>query len=170
MPVPRACPDCGTPVARAGVRCKPCGKARKRQTMNAWLERHRPLPQPIPQPDPSLPPIGAMEPVDDGARVRCHVCGRAYVSLVVHISRKHGLDTTRYRERYGLNRSQPLVAPTLSARYSAAFIAADTGTIGRLNLLPVTSGTKGVPFSPQASIQASRGHRGSLEEKTAGEP
>jgi hypothetical protein len=111
------------------------------------------------QPDPSLPLLGATEPVADGARVRRHARGGASVGLVPHIARKHGLDADRYRERYGLNRTQPLIAPALSAKLSAAFKAAGIGEVGRLNLRPDTSGTKGVPFSLQASIRASSGHR-----------
>jgi hypothetical protein len=142
VPAPRSCPDGGAAVPRAGARCPPRGQARKRQT------------------------LGATEPVADGARARRHARGGASVGLVPHIARKHGLDADRSRARSGPNRTQPLIAPAPSARLSAAFKAASTGEVGRRNLRPDTTGTKGVPFSRQASIRTSHGHRRPPGDKT----
>src|SRR5438093_12554458 len=57
--------------------------------------------------------------VDLDGRLRCHVCGRWFVNLAQHDRLAHGYWADDYREAFGLNRTTPLVGPTLSARHAA---------------------------------------------------
>jgi hypothetical protein len=50
-------------------------------------------------------PIG--EVIVDGPRVTCHLCGRALRSVAAHLA-SHGWTTEKYREAFGLERTQPL--------------------------------------------------------------
>ncbi len=52
-------------------------------------------------------PVG--EIVSDGGRVTCHLCGRAFRSVAVHLA-SQGWTKERYCETFGLERSQPLEA------------------------------------------------------------
>lgn len=159
LPASYPCAECGAPVKRPGARCRRCEPPHRRAKMRAWHAVHRPRPAPIPQPDPALPPIGELIADDDGGRVQCHVCGGWYVSLVLHIARKHGLGGEEYRHRFGLARTQPLVAPALSAKMRQAAIDGDRGAIGRLNLEPTGGRPKGIPNSQQTRIRYSRDRR-----------
>lgn len=58
-------------------------------------------------------PFGEMLVVAGGDRVVCHACGDALEAVTRHHVRRHGLDLDGYRERFGLNRKQSLIAPTL---------------------------------------------------------
>ena len=60
-------------------------------------------------------PLGELVVVEDGDRVVCHVCGRAFAFLPGHLGR-HRLTAGEYRERFGLGLSTPLCAPTVLAR------------------------------------------------------
>lgn len=59
-------------------------------------------------------PFGSMYVDEDGARVVCHVCGDALAAVSAQHARRHGLTLTAYRERFGLNRKQSLIAPVLA--------------------------------------------------------
>src|SRR5450759_2903687 len=60
-------------------------------------------------------PLGELVVVEDGDRVVCHVCGRAFAFLSGHLGRHH-LTAGEYRECFGLGRSTPLCAPAVLAR------------------------------------------------------
>jgi hypothetical protein len=59
-------------------------------------------------------PLGGMLVVAGGERVVCHACGDALAAITRHHVRRHGLDLGGYRERFGLNRKQSLIAPALA--------------------------------------------------------
>ncbi|MCK9826069.1 MucR family transcriptional regulator [Nocardioides cavernae] len=59
-------------------------------------------------------PYGSMLPIEDGARVVCHVCGAALAAISAQHARRHDLTLAGYRERFGLNRKQSLLAPALA--------------------------------------------------------
>jgi hypothetical protein len=59
-------------------------------------------------------PLGSMYVVGDGARVVCHVCGDGLAAVSAQHARRHGLSLADYRERFGLNRKQSLIAPALA--------------------------------------------------------
>jgi hypothetical protein len=59
-------------------------------------------------------PYGSMLAVEDGARVVCHVCGEALAAISAQHARRHELTLAGYRERFGLNRKQSLLAPALA--------------------------------------------------------
>jgi hypothetical protein len=63
-----------------------------------------------------LPPLGRLLAEDDGSRVQCHLCGRWWALLGMHVSRGHGMTPDEYREQFGLNRTTGLVAPALARR------------------------------------------------------
>lgn len=52
---------------------------------------------------------------DDGSRVQCRICGRFWRSLDAHARQSYGLGADQYRERFGLARTVPLIAPRLAA-------------------------------------------------------
>lgn len=52
--------------------------------------------------------------VENGSRVVCHVCGDALAAISAQHARRHGLTLPGYRERFGLNRKQSLLAPGLA--------------------------------------------------------
>jgi len=59
---------------------------------------------------------GQLSPGDDGGLV-CHECGQERQFLGRHV-REHGMSADQYRERHGLGRSTPLVAPDLQRTFS----------------------------------------------------
>lgn len=59
-------------------------------------------------------PYGARLLAASGDLVVCHACGEPLAAIShAHVAR-HGLDLADYRERFGLNRKQSLVAPALA--------------------------------------------------------
>lgn len=57
--------------------------------------------------------VGELRSCDGDERVVCHVCGDALAHLSsAHLS-GHGLTLAGYRERFGLNRKQPLMSPAM---------------------------------------------------------
>ncbi|MDQ1246591.1 MAG: hypothetical protein QG597_959 [Actinomycetota bacterium] len=80
--------------------------------------------------DPDEPAIGSPaghgrwgiidpDPVDPG-RLICHICGRSYVALGVHIGMVHDDGVRAYRLAHGLPMSASLAAPQLAARLAEA--------------------------------------------------
>lgn len=63
---------------------------------------------------PAHAPPGRLTVGDDG-RIACHLCGRWFDHLGLHL-RRHGWDSDRYREAVGLARRRPLCSRQLSAR------------------------------------------------------
>ena len=59
-------------------------------------------------------PVGQLLVVAGGDRVVCHACGDTLEAITRHHVRRHGLDLDGYRERFGLNRKQSLIAPALA--------------------------------------------------------
>jgi hypothetical protein len=59
-------------------------------------------------------PLGQVLVVAGGERIVCHACGEALTAITRHHVRRHELDLPGYRERFGLNRKQSLIAPTLA--------------------------------------------------------
>ncbi|MDN3571576.1 MucR family transcriptional regulator [Methylobacterium longum] len=64
---------------------------------------------------------------DDG--IVSFVDGKTYKTLKRHLT-KHGLDPQSYRERYGLPRDYPMVAPSYAAQRSALAKAIGLGLSG----------------------------------------
>lgn len=64
-------------------------------------------------------PIGSMAVVDSGEHVVCHACGEALAAVSAQHARQHGLTLEHYRERFGLNRKQSLVAPVFAEKRRA---------------------------------------------------
>jgi hypothetical protein len=56
-------------------------------------------------------PYGAMRAVASGRQVVCHACGEPLAAISAQHARRHGLSLAAYRERFGLNRKQSLLAP-----------------------------------------------------------
>lgn len=83
-----------------------------------FAKERKPSPKPIPQPG-YLPALGELEVSNNGEYLCCHACGDWFVSLAVHVRRSHRATVDWYRERYQLNRTQPLIAPAFAARSRA---------------------------------------------------
>lgn len=152
------CIDCGAPTGRPGSRCPACRAVAKSAWNKAYQWRyhatHRPSPAPRSQPRPDLPPAGTLVYDDDGGRVQCHVCGRFYRSLVIHV-RTHGLDAARYKKRFDLARGASLLSPATTAKQRAAALARDQGAIGRANLPEGSSRPKGIGNRLQSRVRSS---------------
>jgi ribosome-binding protein aMBF1 (putative translation factor) len=69
---------------------------------------------------PFFAPIGQV--VADGAFVTCHLCGRAFRSVAVHLT-SHGWTKAQYCEAFGLERRQSLEGADTRKLRAAAFSA-----------------------------------------------
>lgn len=56
-----------------------------------------------------IPPKGVLARDEEG-RVICHICGRAYDKLTLHIKQRHKMSKEEYLETYGLNRGAKLTS------------------------------------------------------------
>jgi hypothetical protein len=133
--------------------------------------RYRPSPVPLPQPDSALPPYGELVTSDDGTQIQCHVCGRWFGQLPIHIARMHGLNAAAYKACYDLARSASLLSPHTAALQRQAAIARNQAH-------------KGVPFGPDnppqkrtgienrlsSKIRSSRTQKGADRELAVGDP
>lgn len=54
-----------------------------------------------------IPPMGEIHHDSEG-NIICHVCGRSFKKLSIHIQSKHKLSTSEYKEKFGLNRGSSL--------------------------------------------------------------
>lgn len=54
-----------------------------------------------------IPPKGEIHYDCDG-NIICHICGRSFKKLSVHIKTKHNMDNKTYKEIFGLNRTVSL--------------------------------------------------------------
>lgn len=54
--------------------------------------------------------LGALLMTLDGEKLQCHICGKLFSSLSLHINQKHDMDTKRYREKFDLARTTALVS------------------------------------------------------------
>lgn len=59
---------------------------------------------------------------DGDNKVYCGLCGKGFAWLGNHIIQSHHLSLDEYRERFNLNRTQPLCSPEYSAKQRASFI------------------------------------------------
>lgn len=75
-----------------------------------------------------LPALGQLIS-DNGERVQCHICGRWFIYLAPHLRWKHNLTCDEYREDFGLNRTQPLCAESLSEKHRRHFV--EQGLVGK---------------------------------------
>ncbi|MBW0114819.1 hypothetical protein [Pseudonocardia abyssalis] len=66
---------------------------------------------------PYFAPVGTVD--RDGSRVRCHLCGGWYRSVLPHL-RKHGWDQLTYRAAFGLERGQSLEGDATRGRRAGA--------------------------------------------------
>lgn len=150
----RSCANCGQPMSPAGrvpqsgisycyaPDCRRVADRLKHQRymsnpdirarFNAYQRRRRQV-MPIPQAKSSLPPIGAMTYDAEGVP-QCHICGRFYRGLGLHISRGHRVPVEEYRERYGLMVGQPLVSHETSRLHSQSI--SNTIAAGKLSPRP----------------------------------
>ncbi len=53
---------------------------------------------------------GALSVTTDGDKVQCHLCGKLYESLALHIYGHHNMRVAEYREKFNLSRSTALVS------------------------------------------------------------
>src|SRR4051794_40542510 len=105
----RAVAPCAVPYGRADTTgltsvAEPAGRLDD-LAMRAKTARAVGL-HPIGQLDDGTPffaPLGALQVVDDGERVTCHLCGRALQLLSAAHLRRHGWTPQLYRSTFGLN-------------------------------------------------------------------
>ena len=55
---------------------------------------------------------------DNEGRVICHICGRAFHKLSIHLRTVHQLTAAEYREQFGLNKGTSLVSERLRGVYA----------------------------------------------------
>lgn len=86
----------------------------------------------------------------DGEKVYCGLCGKGYSSLALHILQTHHMPLDEYREHFGLNRSQPLWTPELSAKHRANFIR--RGMVGKYKFTIPPNSAGGLKYRRQGHI------------------
>ena len=84
------CSHCNTPISR-GTMCSAC---------YAYLRKH-------PEGWYPLPPKGEIQLASNGDII-CHICGAAYPKLGNHISFKHHMTPTEYKDAFNLYHSAQL--------------------------------------------------------------
>lgn len=68
-----------------------------------------------------------------GERLVCHLCGRDWLNVGIHAWKTHGLTADEYRAEFGLNRTTPLTARSVSMRLRE---------LGRMNHGSLVSGSR----------------------------
>ncbi|MGN7612601.1 MucR family transcriptional regulator [Magnetococcales bacterium HHB-1] len=109
-----------------------------------------PKAEPPPQPKRHTPIVPISEAVREDV-VICLICGKECKALKGHLTRSHRISIEEYRERFGLPKSFPLVAPSYSAHRRK--LAKDAGLGERLRARPGTaaSATQAEKSSASAS-------------------
>jgi hypothetical protein len=155
---------------RQGFYDAPRPRAEKVRAYGASQLVRQARPTPLPQGRGDLPPAGALVADEDGARVQCHLCGRFYAGLSLHVRNTHGLSGDEYRERYGLARGQSLYAPAYQAKMRAAALARDQGAAGAAVLRAVEhpGRPRGRETRLATRVAASASRRGRLLRRQGG--
>ena len=47
---------------------------------------------------------------------RCEICGKWYRALVRHIPAAHGMSVDEYKQKWGINKTEPLMGETVRAK------------------------------------------------------
>ena len=87
----------------------------------------------------NIPSIGKVG-YDAEGRIICHECGRAFHRLSTHVESRHNLTPDKYREKFGLNRTQGLMSLKCIKEMSER--AKDNKELVARNLLHCGSGTR----------------------------
>lgn len=96
------CIDCGTTTGRI-IKSKRFGVDLCSKCYQLWSAANgRPKEHP-------LPSIGEITFDEQGFPI-CHVCGRAYKKLLMHVYQKHDMSEKEYKEKFGLDRTKGIVA------------------------------------------------------------
>lgn len=86
-------------------------------------------------------------------RIKCLECGKWYIFLPPHLRGTHGMTAEEYRERHGLNMTEPLAGPDYRERASKRFTALGTGAAYRHNLRSDAARRAGYKRRPQTLEQ-----------------
>ena len=76
------------------------------------------LREPAPAPQPELQPAVPIRKSVTPDAIVCLECGQTYKSIKQHLQKSHELAPQEYRERWGLPKDYPMVAPNYSATRS----------------------------------------------------
>lgn len=57
--------------------------------------------------------MGALSTTKDGGLIQCHICGRLFQGLGLHLAKGHGITADEYREKFQLARQTALVSETM---------------------------------------------------------
>lgn len=95
---------------------------------------------------------------DNGEKVQCHICGRWFILLAPHLRWKHNLTPDEYREDFGLNRTQPLCAQSLSEKHRRHFI--EQGLVGKHLCFNLSDFPHATERRLQGRLNFSRARRG----------
>lgn len=66
-----------------------------------------------------LPGYGEVKYAPDGT-VICHICGKSYKSLLVHVFQRHGLTEREYKHEFGLINKRGLIAESTKEKLQKA--------------------------------------------------
>lgn len=93
--------------------CENCGKAKKAKGVNYRSSLGKVLCNQcykvLKLPVHPLPQKGEVK-YDEFGKFICHICGRPFTSAGHHISGHHGMTIAEYKEKFGLNKKQPLTS------------------------------------------------------------
>ncbi|MET7423948.1 hypothetical protein [Dactylosporangium sp. NPDC005555] len=106
-------------------------------------------------------PIGQM--LTDGERVRCHLCGRWFLSVASHI-RVHGWSKADYVATFGLELGNPLSGQATRRRRSAALLARKIEPAIRNAQQRALSRSRSGALA-EAAAEAARGRRHPVERR-----
>jgi predicted transcriptional regulator len=85
------------------------------------------LPEPVRGPEPAVPVRRSVQP----EAITCLDCGRQVKMLKGHLMASHKLTPVAYRERWGLKKDYPMVAPNYAAQRSELAKSIGLGQQGR---------------------------------------
>lgn len=98
----------------------------------------------------------AYDEIED--KVQCHICGKWFTSVAVHVIQKHRWTADEYREEFGLNRGQALCSSSLSEKHRRHFT--EQGLVGKRLRFDLSSYPHPTDVRLQARLNSSRARTG----------
>lgn len=102
---------------------------------------------------------------DDGEKVQCHLCGKWFTTLPLHLIKTHKTEIDKYKEQFGLNRTQPLVSKKHSERLAEIQTARLSQYWGTFDLTELNNSKKGTTLKMRKQGAANVAATNVLESK-----
>lgn len=82
---------------------------------------YNPYKQPLAPYEEGFGYYGAVGLTKDGEKIQCHICGKLFRSLGIHIRKAHALTLPMYRKQFKLMYKSSLTAPKVREKYIASW-------------------------------------------------